>query len=202
MAAREIRAAVSRAAVARGGDALAQGMAIGQFDQFRQVPIGCGLGPGCHPSGQSAFHGRLQGQLRWQAPETLQAQIVGAPLEQRHRGRATQCCGQSWQVTMKQLVLQGPGSGGDDDAPARQQCRHQIREGLADAGTRLGHQPATLFKATGHVIGQLLLSGPRPKTRHGARQGSFLTQNFVQFLRHREAQSTEGHPDVNRRKCP
>ena len=88
---------------------------------------------------------RLQRQLRRQPQPALAAQVVGcgpsaarrvprgparAPSSGRSRWNSWSC---SVRVPVETM-----------HPPARQQRRHQVGEGLAGAGARLGHQPAAL----------------------------------------------------------
>ena len=72
--------------------------------------------------------------------EPVQAQIAGAALQQRQRHRQPQCLDQPRQVAQVELVLQALRRGADQRAGARQQRRHQIGVGLADAGAGLDDQ--------------------------------------------------------------
>ena len=79
--------------------------------------------------------------------QSMQAQIVRAPLQQRDAHRAADRRGDGRQIAMKQLVLQRARAGRHDDASPRQQRRHQIRERLAGACSRFDDQPPARIAA-------------------------------------------------------
>jgi hypothetical protein len=82
----------------------------------------------------------LQGGL-----QPMNTQVVRTPLEQGDPGRTGHRFAQTRQIAQEQLVLQVARSGRDDHFTAGQQRRHQVGEGLARAGARLGDQlPASL----------------------------------------------------------
>ena len=65
---------------------------------------------------------------------------------------------------MKQLVLQGLGSGGDNDLATRTQRRHQIGKGFAGTGASLGNQYASAVNGSLNFLGHFNLALPMPKT--------------------------------------
>ena len=63
-----------------------------------------------------------------------------ASLQQGDFDRQPKRLGEQRHIASKQLILQGAGAGGDDDAAARQQCRDEIGESFSRAGSRLDDQ--------------------------------------------------------------
>lgn len=78
---------------------------------------------------------QLAGQI-----EAMQAQIVGAPLEQRDVQRARERPLHHRDIALKELVLQGLGAGRDDDLAGALEDGGEIGEGLAGASACLGDQ--------------------------------------------------------------
>ena len=72
--------------------------------------------------------------------QSVQAEVTPSPLQQRGAQRQGEGVEQPRQVAHEELVLQALGRGADQGAAAAQQRRHQVREGLADAGPRLDDQ--------------------------------------------------------------
>ncbi len=83
------------------------------------------------------------------------ADVVGAPLEQRDADRRLERIAHHRQVLVEQLVLQGLGAGRHDDLAARLQSRHQVGEGLARAGARLGDENRTAIDGRGDALGHV-----------------------------------------------
>jgi len=100
------------------------------------------------------------------ALQMVMTDIVGTAFQQCHLDRRFQRTTRSRQVAMKQLVLQGLGTGGDHHLAARQQGGNQIGQRFPRTGSRFGQQHAVIgdcaFDCLGH--GQLL------RTRTPARQ--------------------------------
>ena len=94
----------------------------------------------------------------------LNAQIRGTPFKPRHAQRQAKAMHQPWQVTRKQLVLQGLGRSRYQNALTAEQCRHQIGVGLANARTRLDHQHIALFNGLRHSQRHAGLARARQKS--------------------------------------
>ena len=108
---------------------------------------------------------------------------------------------QPWQVTRKQLVLQGLGRSRYQNALTAEQCRHQISVGLANARTRLDHQHIALFNGLRHSQRHAGLArarqksgfsqGQRPVRReHLCDRIQQLSQNRFTFI---QAKSVQPH---------
>lgn len=102
-------------------------------------------------AGKPGFTTRLLGAVL--------AQIIGASLEQRTAQTDAERGAHARQIAMEELVLQRARAGGDDGLQPGQQRRHQIRIGLARAGTGLGQQHVALFEGLGNGAGQAQLRG-------------------------------------------
>ena len=74
------------------------------------------------------------------APQAVEADVVGATLEQRGARARGQRLAHRRQVAIEELVLQRLGAGRDDDFAAGKQRGNQVRERLPGAGARLGDQ--------------------------------------------------------------
>ena len=103
---------------------------------------------------------RRQPAVRRRALQMVVADVIGATLEQRQRGRRTQRVADQRQVALIELVLQRLGAGRDDDLPAVEQRGNQVGEGLAGAGAGLGDQRAPRRDRVGHCGGHRQLLVP------------------------------------------
>ena len=86
----------------------------------------------CFAAGEARL---LFGQI-----QSVQTQIIRAALEQGLLRVQLQRGANLRQIAMEELILQGLGTGGDDDPAIAQQCRDQIGKGLAGAGAGFDHQ--------------------------------------------------------------
>src|SRR6185369_15588532 len=93
--------------------------------------------PARHLFAQAARDSLLLGQL-----ESMQTQVVRAPLQQRDAHRPADSARDGGQIAMEQLVLKIARARRDDDAPTGEQRRHEIGERLAGAGAGLHDQAA------------------------------------------------------------
>jgi hypothetical protein len=133
------------------------------------------------PAGAAAagVEKRIVGLVGRAAFQPGQTQVVVATLEHSERGPAAQHrldrVGESGQVVVHQLGLQGEGGGGDHHRPVHQQRRHQIRQRLAGAGAGLHQQVLTRLRGPRHGIGHPLLAGAFDAAGHrrdsGCQQG-------------------------------
>ena len=98
--------------------------------------------------------------------QTMLTQIVGTPFQQRRAQRYAQCRLHRRQVTVKQLILQMPGAGRNDNLAPGQQRRHQVGKGLAGAGTGFDNQGGLVRQRRFHRGGHLLLLSTGRETRH------------------------------------
>ena len=108
--------------------------------------------------------------------QTMMTEIVGPPLEQGNGSGHPQRLAHGGKITMKQLILQVFGAGGDHHLFAAgltvQQRGHQIGVGFTRAGTGLGDEHVIGFQGAGHRLGHVLLLAARRKTRHVFREGA------------------------------
>ncbi len=72
--------------------------------------------------------------------QPVQAEVTPSPLQQRGAQRQREGVQQPRQVAHEELILQALRRGADRRAAAAEQRRHQVREGLADAGAGLDDQ--------------------------------------------------------------
>ena len=91
--------------------------------------------------------------------EAMEAQVVAAPLHAGRGERHAERVPQHRQVLEKDLLLKVLGAGGDEDALAAEDRRHQIGEGLAGAGARFREQHAPVSQDCGDGLGHLHLTG-------------------------------------------
>ena len=86
--------------------------------------------------------------------ESLQAEVVAAPLQHGPVERRRQVLVEEREILGGELVLQRLGGGGDDDALRRQHERHQVGERLAGARAGLNDRvpPVSTARATRSAI--------------------------------------------------
>ena len=109
----------------------------------------------------------------------MAAEIVGAALHVADTQRADQSF-EKGNVAEVELVLQGLGSGGDDDALAGAQGGEQVGEGLAGAGAGLDDQVAALCESLFDGSRHLQLAGAVFIGQRRARQNAAGREKFVQ----------------------
>ena len=115
---------------------------------------------------------RLEARLlRARAPQAVEADVVGAALEQRRARARGERLAHRRQVAVEQLVLQRLGAGRDDDLAAGEQRRHQVGEGLAGAGAGLGDQHAVALDRLVDRLRHLELLRAQLEARHRAASG-------------------------------
>ncbi len=90
----------------------------------------------------------------------LHADVVAAAFQHGPVERAAEVRFEKRQVLGRQLILQGLGGCGDDDVLAGQDCRDEVAERLARAGTRLDDQMPAMSDCVVDRCGHLLLAGP------------------------------------------
>ncbi len=106
---------------------------------------------------------RRQTALGRRAFEMVMADVVGAALEERERGRHAERGADQWQVPLEELVLQRLRAGREDDLAAVLERGDEIGEGLAGAGARFGDQRCTRANRACHCFGHRELLRPQPK---------------------------------------
>ncbi len=114
------------------------------------------------------------------ALHAVDAKVIGAPLQQGDLDRAGHSLAQPRQIAQEQLVLQVAGPGRDDHLLAGQQCRHQVREGLAGAGAGLGDQTPTLSHDCGDRLGHVELLRAMRKPVEGSCEQTVRAQDIEQ----------------------
>ncbi len=137
----------------------------------------------------------LEAALEQVALEVVMADVVGPTLEHGDPGRHPQGRRQGRQVTGDQLVLQVAGPGGDERPGAGEQGRHQVGEGLAGTGARLGDQGTARLDASGDREGHVLLRlahGIAGTPREGPGRGIEDAEHRVAELAGRHATRLDG----------
>ena len=92
--------------------------------------------------------------------DLLAAGVIIAPLHVADLKGAREVLLEERDVLEEKLLLEGFGPGGDDDALAGEQGRHQVGERLAGTGARLDDQVALIGEGGFHGLGHLHLAGP------------------------------------------
>ena len=115
---------------------------------------------------------RRQPAVLLRALQVLVADVVRPALQQRDGDRRLQRPADHRHVLAEQLVLQRLRAGRHDHLAAPQQRGHEIREGLAGAGARLGDQRAAPVDRIGHRLRHLDLSVAGAIAVHVGRQGA------------------------------
>ena len=147
-----------RQASARASSLLPQGAGFGHAGKFGAV---AGLGD-LFPLGDLAvlvdlFEARRNGLVA-QGEELAAAEVVGAALHIADAQLAEEGF-EEGNIAKVELILEGLGSGGDDDALAGAQGGQQVGEGFAGAGARLDDEMAALGKGLLDGLGHLELAG-------------------------------------------
>ena len=162
-----VRAFLAQAVLARrGGQAPGPGI-LRHVDAFGLVACLRTLGEAGDLAQVRRLLARSQPPGAHRAFQVIGTDVVGAALEQRDRGADLERIAHRRQVAVEQLVLQGLGTGRDDDLAPRLQRRHQVGEGLAGAGTGLGHQCQVAGDGLCYALRHLQLLRPRTKAGHG-----------------------------------
>ncbi len=151
MAGPEVGARRPQAVVARRGHQGQHGRAFIEAFDFREV-----AGRGCHgpplDAGQRA-HGHRRGTVTGaRLLHAVEAQVAVAPLQQRRLHRRAQGLRDARQVTQEKLLLQALRRRADEGSAPRQQHRHQVGEGFADAGAGLDHQRIARADGVGNRV--------------------------------------------------
>ena len=115
------------------------------------------------------------------ARETVATQVVCAALQQRDARRPPERCTHQRQVLGEQLVLERTRSGGDQNARAREQRRHQIGKGLARASARLDHQRLARGERRAHALRHAQLLAPHLEVRERPRERAVAAENVLKI---------------------
>ena len=110
--------------------------------------------------------------------------VIRAPFEQRHIHRHFQGLTHDLDITIKQLVLQVFGAGGNDDFAARQQGGNEIGKGLAGSSPGFGHQHGVVADGSGHRRGHFNLAFAHTEAPHRLRQRTTGGKYVLEFLHH------------------
>lgn len=175
------RALVAQAVVDGGGDHRVQRRVFRQGFQLGHVAEAAAPGPGQDALELRHLLRRTEAGFATGLLQAVAAQIVRTALEQRTAVAHPERRAHPRQVAVVQLVLQRAGAGGNDDLQPRQQRRHQVRIGLAGAGTGLGQQHVALVEGFGDGNRQaqlrrasnegIQLAGKRPTLAEGFAAG-------------------------------
>ena len=106
----------------------------------------------------------------------MAAQIICAAFQQTDADIHRECATHQRQIGMKELILQVPGAGGNDDALAGDDRRYEVGEGLADTGTGFTYKVSLLLKCNEYRLGQMLLFCARRKTLQQTGYRSVITE--------------------------
>ena len=157
-------AAVAQSHLRAGRDLAPDRGGVGHAVEIRPVAGAGGGGPGAHALGLVRL-GCRNFQLLAVLVEAAQAQVVGQPLHHRKGERLGQHALQARQVHLRDLVLQGARPGADHHLAAGKNRRHQVGDGLARAGARLGQQALVHVDGLGHALGHGELARARLEAR-------------------------------------
>ena len=111
--------------------------------------------------------------------EAVEAEVVAPPLHVRGLERDAERRLQEREVLREDLFLERLGSRGDEDAPAAQDGRHEVGDGLPGAGSGLGEEDVALLDRRRHSRRHRALAGARLELGHGARQRAVLVERPV-----------------------
>jgi hypothetical protein len=116
------------------------------------------------------------------ALQVIVADVVGAPLEQGRSDGNTEGSAHRRQVAPVELILQRLGSRRDNDLAGGQKRRHQIREGLAGAGSSLAHENRAVADRLSDSRGHLQLLRPDSVFRDHRGERTGRAEHRVELL--------------------
>ena len=102
------------------------------------------------------------------------ADVIGAPLEQRHADRQAQGIPHGGQILGKQLVLEVFGPRREDHLAPGKQRRDKVGKGLSSTRSGLDHELGVGGDGLGDGPRHLHLLGPRAVAADGLAQGAAL----------------------------
>ncbi len=114
--------------------------------------------------------------------QALAAEVVLPALQDSAADFAAERRGGSRYVLGEELLLQGLGRGGDDDALAREECRDQVGETLADAGPGLCEQVLLRSERMVDRLGERSLLVPRLEPGQGGGERTGMTEEGTHGL--------------------
>ncbi len=181
VAARELRALLPEAVLARRGDHRPRRRLFGQVGELGQVARLGNRRPACDPREQPrrAALAAEQRTLLCGELQAVAAQIVRAPFEERHLDRQSERARERGHVAPEQLVLQRARAGGNDDAASRQKRRHEVGEGLTGSRAGLDDQGFAERERAPHRRGHLRLLGAAGIARQCARERAVGAENVA-----------------------
>ncbi len=106
------------------------------------------------------------------AAKPMQAQIIGATLEQHDFGGSAERRCHSREIPMKQLVLQCFGARGEYRPATRQQDRHKVRQRFTGAGARLDYEVVSVLNRGRNPPPPFAPGRPAAQNHPGSRPGS------------------------------
>jgi len=183
VAARVRGAGRAEAVLARRSDRRAGRVRIAQRFHLRQV-AGRRFPRPSADAGDRAFRRRLEArQLRhgFREFQAMQAQVVGAALEERDARGPAERVRHRRQVPVEQLVLERARAGRDDRLLAGEQRRHQVGEGLAGARPGLDREHAPGFERFADPICHELLLAARLEALDDARERAVRAEQPAEF---------------------
>ena len=89
--------------------------------------------------------------------QMIMANIIGPAFEQRHGDWRLQRSPHGRDIAVEKLILQGFGSGRDDDLATCEQGRHQVRKGLACPSAGLSDENGVCRDGVGYCLGHFVL---------------------------------------------
>ena len=95
--------------------------------------------------------------------KVIVANVIAAPFQQRRFDGKLQRVAHTWQVAIKELILQRLGAGGDDDFAAGQKGGHEVRKRFASARTCFGNQLRVFCNRVAYGFRQFQLLAASPK---------------------------------------
>ena len=114
-----------------------------------------------------------------QRDQLVAAKVVGTALHVADAQAAKQRL-EKGHIAKKELILQGLGAGGDDDALPRAQCGQQVGEGFAGAGAGFDNQMAPLAECALDGLGHFKLAGAVFIWQRGAGEDSARRKELVE----------------------
>ncbi len=176
-----VRALRTEAVVARGRDQIPHRRVLGHGGKLGLVARLGGLEEAVDLAQPRRVLPRRQPPVLRRALQVVMADVVGPPLQQRHRHRCIQGLAHGRDIAQEQLVLQVLGPGGQDHLAAPQHRRNEVGVGLARAGARLDDQRIRRLDGIRHRLRHRQLRCARPVRLDALRQRAVIGEQRRQF---------------------
>ena len=150
-----VRTLLAETVFARRGGVIPDRRIFGNFQTFRLVAALRHLGKNRDAARIGGVFAGQETTVGQRPFKVVGANVIRPPLEQRDLHRRLQGIANHRQILVEQLILKGFRAGGNDHLAVGTQRRHQIGEGLARAGSRLGNEDRTAIDGGSNALGHV-----------------------------------------------